>query len=852
MCVKAPFGCNQSLQETLQFLTFASKSSVINVTMGTPQALQQKCSVPECYSYGSDPEVFLYQFPKDKTLQNLWKAATKIQNKKIYRGKTVVCNKHFAESDFVSCLGLVTRAKETHLRLKRNVVPSRNLPEELAPKMIDEPSKMAQSTDESSRIPVADDKDSSVVPMCVDQVPIEAQDEHISNNEISAGDSLLDQKMPLSDNQEIPPDPCPLIEETPPIEPEKSRPDTEPPINTDPSQSIEADVVQEENEPILLNDKSELPEQDSTSFEPQTIIAHEPSPIKVPEPAVSLTCESMNELKQKSPGVEELCEPLLQDSLEIDPPEPSDQNGPSIQPSVDDPPQIEVSDQNGPSINGPSEPSVNDPELEVDALNQSGPPVSVPSVGTSPQVQPSRVENHNETLMNGLAEPKVLDTPQIDPNEFSDQNESSMNGLHEPMDTTQTDPSESSDQNELSTASVSEPSVHNLPKIDPEDQNEPSRTSEPLVDDPPQIEPPGPVGYDESPMGGCPDPFVDDPSQTNSSSPVGQKRTASSRLSECLLEDETPCAPTSPKKKLVVDQRTQTGPFQGPIPINFLDNLVAYDYQLACFTGISRQTLEIFSKALCDYTKFEPSPDITRRIIATMMKLKTNLSFQCLSVLFHQDLPTCKITFAETISVLAASLRDCVEWPHKKEIFGTAPNCFKRKISVSVMLECIELFVERPRIASKVKTYSNRHNRDGSIKIIVGFTTEGEVCYVSPVYCGMTKEEMIFIKENLLARFDPCDALMVDKGFFLEEHCHRKKISLLRAPVLQAKMNGIERELVGEYESTRGHVVKTLEQMRLFNVFSCRLNKELVGCMSHAALVIGVAVNMEMKQKRMF
>ena len=52
-------------------------------------------------------------------------------------------------------------------------------------------------------------------------------------------------------------------------------------------------------------------------------------------------------------------------------------------------------------------------------------------------------------------------------------------------------------------------------------------------------------------------------------------------------------------------------------------------------------------------------------------------------------------------------------------------------------------------------------------------TLAGNICYVSKLYGGRVSDTAIFQQSDLLKFLEPCDAIMVDRGFLIDEVCQR-------------------------------------------------------------------------------
>lgn len=86
---------------------------------------------------------------------------------------------------------------------------------------------------------------------------------------------------------------------------------------------------------------------------------------------------------------------------------------------------------------------------------------------------------------------------------------------------------------------------------------------------------------------------------------------------------------------------------------------------LKIFTGINSVLLENLKNCikLCEKRPNQYGSSIEERIVLCLCKLKLNLSFKCLTVLFQMNHHTCSKLFIITLHSLARILKDAIYWP---------------------------------------------------------------------------------------------------------------------------------------------------------------------------------------------
>lgn len=283
----------------------------------------------------------------------------------------------------------------------------------------------------------------------------------------------------------------------------------------------------------------------------------------------------------------------------------------------------------------------------------------------------------------------------------------------------------------------------------------------------------------------------------------------------------------------------------------FLD-LISKDDHIHAYTNI--RTLHEFEQlaALLDSilvrthypTTFKL--DTREMLLLCLIKLKLNLSFKCIAVMF-QISPT---TTASYFNFMIDLMYKCmpIPWPSQEIIRRNLPPSFKRKFgNTRVVLDCSETSVETPACVScRIKIYS--HYKGGStIKFLIGIAPNGLIIFISKLYGGRASDAFITRDCGILKKLDFSDAVMVDKGFLIEDDCDDFGIHLIRPPFLRQKKHltkgeAVENELIAK---ARVHVERAIQRIKLYEILKYRMSWDLVGRADQILHVVCSLVNLQ-------
>lgn len=116
---------------------------------------------------------------------------------------------------------------------------------------------------------------------------------------------------------------------------------------------------------------------------------------------------------------------------------------------------------------------------------------------------------------------------------------------------------------------------------------------------------------------------------------------------------------------------------------------------------------------------------VRERIVAVFMKLKMGLKLNVLSFLFKMSPSSCKIIFIDYVRILAKILEPCIRWAPYEECQQNMPVCFNELKSVRVVLDCLEVPIEKPKcLCCRVRAYSQYKDRH-ILKIMTGVSPGG-------------------------------------------------------------------------------------------------------------------------------
>lgn len=197
------------------------------------------------------------------------------------------------------------------------------------------------------------------------------------------------------------------------------------------------------------------------------------------------------------------------------------------------------------------------------------------------------------------------------------------------------------------------------------------------------------------------------------------------------------------------------------------------------------------------------------------------------------------------IPQLAQIFKALVYWPSSQEILSNTPYCFKNFTNVRVVLDCTEVPLQRPKcLACRIKCYSN-YKSTYTLIFLVGISPAGLITYIRKPFGGRCSDKAIFEQSNIVELMQRHDAVMVDKGFLIDDLCKKKGISVIRPPFLknQKQFSKEDAIMTKNIAKARVHIEKINQRLKTFNILRHTFPFSHIHIASDIMIIIGGMCN---------
>ena len=264
----------------------------------------------------------------------------------------------------------------------------------------------------------------------------------------------------------------------------------------------------------------------------------------------------------------------------------------------------------------------------------------------------------------------------------------------------------------------------------------------------------------------CTDPEVVREESTSAvSSPFPNVATQTEGIGVTELREELNCAYEINRK--LKDQVNSLAPFTESSFQTQSKEFILHYTGLPNFEVV--KTIFDFVSRDCKFGNTKLTP--FQEYLLTLIKLRQNLLSQDLAYRFGINASTVSRILLKWLVIMDVKLKPLIVWPEREQLWKTMPECFREEFGnkVAVVLDCFELFIERPsNLLARACTWSTckHHN---TVKFLIGIAPQGVISFVSPAWGGRASDKYVTEHCGILSKLLPGDVVLADRGFNIED-----------------------------------------------------------------------------------
>ncbi|XP_044596703.1 uncharacterized protein LOC123273366 [Cotesia glomerata] len=153
-----------------------------------------------------------------------------------------------------------------------------------------------------------------------------------------------------------------------------------------------------------------------------------------------------------------------------------------------------------------------------------------------------------------------------------------------------------------------------------------------------------------------------------------------------------------------------------------------------------------------------------------LMKLRRNISDFGLSIYFGISEAVVRNIFNTWIHMIHQLWSLIDTWPSREVVDFYMQEGFKKLYpSTRVIVDATEIPIDKPsNLIAQQATFSTYKNKN-TVKVLVGGSPDGILCYHSAAYGGSTSDRQIVERSDLVKKCQKGDSVMADRGFNVQD-----------------------------------------------------------------------------------
>lgn len=203
------------------------------------------------------------------------------------------------------------------------------------------------------------------------------------------------------------------------------------------------------------------------------------------------------------------------------------------------------------------------------------------------------------------------------------------------------------------------------------------------------------------------------------------------------------------------------------------------------------------------------------------------------------------LIYRQLLPLLAKSLLSTLIWPEKQALRKNLPKCFRCYKSCCCIIDCTEIFIQRPlNLNARAQIWSIYKNTN-TIKYLIACSPSGSVSFLSLGWGGRVSDKEITIKSGFLDLVENGDMVLADRGFLIEQELATRGAFLKIPEFTRGKdqMSAADVDRSRQIANVRIHIERVIGRLRKFMILNTTIPITQVDLMDKVMVVVCALVN---------
>uniref|UniRef100_A0A1A8NED2 Si:dkey-177p2.16 n=2 Tax=Nothobranchius pienaari TaxID=704102 RepID=A0A1A8NED2_9TELE len=181
-------------------------------------------------------------------------------------------------------------------------------------------------------------------------------------------------------------------------------------------------------------------------------------------------------------------------------------------------------------------------------------------------------------------------------------------------------------------------------------------------------------------------------------------------------------------------------------------------------------------------------------------------------------------------------------WMSEDKVKAHLPDVFKNYSNTQVLLDCTELQCQTPSSLLLQSEVFSTYKSHCTFKGLIGMAPHGAITFVSSLHEGSISDKEILKQSGIVSLLKPTAAIMVDKGFLVED-CVPCKVYIPAFLSKREQLSGAEVRQTQSIARLRVHIERIIGRVKEHKIFSTVIPLSLTGSINQLYTVSCLLVN---------
>ncbi|KAK7890924.1 hypothetical protein WMY93_022887 [Mugilogobius chulae] len=214
-------------------------------------------------------------------------------------------------------------------------------------------------------------------------------------------------------------------------------------------------------------------------------------------------------------------------------------------------------------------------------------------------------------------------------------------------------------------------------------------------------------------------------------------------------------------------------------------------------------------------TKLEPIDEL----FMFLMYLSVGLLPQDLAARFRVHRSTVSRIIATWTNFLYQLLGKKRLWLPREVVRSLLPPVFAEFSDTQVVLDCTEIYCQTPTDLLLQSELYSKYKSHTTLKAMIGMAPHGAITFVSSLYAGSMSDREIFKQSGIISVLQPDMAVMVDKGFLIDNlaPCKVYRPAYLSGRTQMSRQDVLQTQTIARLRVHVERCIRRVKENKLFD-----------------------------------